>query len=339
MASAEEFIYYCHICSSERSDAQITPSSTGDICCLVCNNEGFVEKITSHRRPRSAASFRGFERMSSGRGFQFSSANRSYDDAADLFSAALGMPLTNFIQGVFQNALGPMRQGSSFTIRSNMGGGSTSVLTSNFGDSRAATTPEGEGSAGGSEQTVADAPLELFRSMLQSPFDTQTMNQILYYVMENDPNRQGSPPAAKRILETLDTDTLDEEQAKKLETCAICTEDFSAGDKIHWLSKDRTVCGHGFHVDCIVPWLKQHNSCPVCRYELPTDDANYNQQREDLRSRLVEEVQRHVQSTSQPNSGRQSSVDESAPNDSATQGRRPPYTGGRIIQDHNCRVQ
>ena len=34
-------------------------------------------------------------------------------------------------------------------------------------------------------------------------------------------------------------------------------------------------CKHYFHEECLMPWLNQHDSCPICRFELKTDDPDY----------------------------------------------------------------
>jgi len=51
----------------------------------------------------------------------------------------------------------------------------------------------------------------------------------------------------------------------EMPACSVCMSDFEIGVKGIFLP-----CGHIFHPDCIKPWLKDHNTCPVCRKELPT---------------------------------------------------------------------
>lgn len=42
--------------------------------------------------------------------------------------------------------------------------------------------------------------------------------------------------------------------------CAICYEDARINEFWRKFS-----CRHEFHVDCIDPWIIEHNTCPVCR--------------------------------------------------------------------------
>jgi len=57
--------------------------------------------------------------------------------------------------------------------------------------------------------------------------------------------------------------------------CIICREEFAAGAA----AVLRLPCAHAFHEGCLDAWLRGRNTCPVCRYELPTDDAEYERQR------------------------------------------------------------
>lgn len=43
--------------------------------------------------------------------------------------------------------------------------------------------------------------------------------------------------------------------------CVICLEDFKDGDVCRALPE----CHHVFHKECVVSWLMQSNSCPICR--------------------------------------------------------------------------
>ncbi|XP_024988679.1 uncharacterized protein LOC112523346 [Cynara cardunculus var. scolymus] len=50
------------------------------------------------------------------------------------------------------------------------------------------------------------------------------------------------------------------EEEEEDEKCVICLEEFEAKAVVMV-----TACNHMFHEDCIVPWVKSHGQCPVCR--------------------------------------------------------------------------
>jgi E3 ubiquitin-protein ligase RNF115/126 len=92
-------------------------------------------------------------------------------------------------------------------------------------------------------------------------------------LLENDGGLKGSPPAAKSFVENLPLVELTEEELKeKNVVCAVCKDEVTVEEKVGKLP-----CSHCYHGDCILPWLNIRNTCPVCRYELPTDDDDYEQ--------------------------------------------------------------
>ncbi|KAK7267571.1 hypothetical protein RIF29_20248 [Crotalaria pallida] len=50
--------------------------------------------------------------------------------------------------------------------------------------------------------------------------------------------------------------------------CVICKEEMGIGRDVCELP-----CQHLFHWMCILPWLGKRNTCPCCRFRLPSDDV------------------------------------------------------------------
>ncbi|XWS57837.1 hypothetical protein CRYUN_Cryun09bG0208200 [Craigia yunnanensis] len=86
---------------------------------------------------------------------------------------------------------------------------------------------------------------------------------LLQYLVENDPNRYGTPPAQKEAVEAMPIVTVEENVQ-----CSICLEDIEIGSEAKEMP-----CKHKFHSGCITLWLELHSSCPVCRYQLPSNDS------------------------------------------------------------------
>uniref|UniRef100_A0A0D6R293 RING-type E3 ubiquitin transferase n=1 Tax=Araucaria cunninghamii TaxID=56994 RepID=A0A0D6R293_ARACU len=101
------------------------------------------------------------------------------------------------------------------------------------------------------------------------------LDQLIQQLAENDPNRYGTPPASKTAVETMPTIKINEKHSgSESAQCAVCKDEFEIGTEVKQMP-----CKHMYHSDCILPWLAQHNSCPVCRYEMPTDDPEYDRAR------------------------------------------------------------
>ncbi|XP_009122758.1 E3 ubiquitin-protein ligase SGR9, amyloplastic [Brassica rapa] len=69
--------------------------------------------------------------------------------------------------------------------------------------------------------------------------------------------------------------------------CVICKEEMSEGRDVCEMP-----CQHLFHWKCILPWLSKRNTCPFCRFQLPTDDVFSEIQR--LWDILVKTSELHV---------------------------------------------
>ncbi|KAJ9147457.1 hypothetical protein P3X46_029619 [Hevea brasiliensis] len=108
-------------------------------------------------------------------------------------------------------------------------------------------------------------------------FDVDDDHTFLEQLVDSDIHERGSPPAAKRAVENLPLVCLGKED---FVVCAICKDEVKEGEMVNKLP-----CCHYYHGECIVPWLRIKNTCPVCRHELPTDDQD-NESRNSRRRRL-----------------------------------------------------
>lgn len=87
--------------------------------------------------------------------------------------------------------------------------------------------------------------------------------------MRSQSEQRGPPPTSKSFLETLPLKIWDTEVdgTEKYTDCAICLSEYETKDEVVSLP-----CGHAFHKDCGMHWLVEHNVCPTCRYQLPTQE-------------------------------------------------------------------
>lgn len=93
---------------------------------------------------------------------------------------------------------------------------------------------------------------------------------------ESENPKMDKPPAAKEVVKDLPVVVISKEDSEKNNAiCAVCNDEMGVGEMAKKLP-----CNHRYHGDCILPWLRIRNTCPVCRYELLTDDPDYERRKE-----------------------------------------------------------
>ena len=129
-------------------------------------------------------------------------------------------------------------------------------------------------------QVLLDSYMEHAAGMLASPQQQQGGTKL-----------NQTPPASADmikhlpILELRPEDLVDPVNRE----CCICLDDNNEGDLAIRLPN----CSHIFHKKCILDWLQRKCTCPVCRYEYPTDDAAFELERQERLRQCKPRYARH----------------------------------------------
>jgi len=117
-----------------------------------------------------------------------------------------------------------------------------------------------------------------FQSLLGQAYEMGVVDSNSMFNLQQEPGTRNSapPPASQNAIRLIPIvaitaeDLVDENNRE----CCICFDENLIGSKVA-----RLPCGHLFHKSCIEGWLTKHCTCPVCRYELETDDPVYERER------------------------------------------------------------
>ncbi|KAL6527860.1 hypothetical protein OROMI_029671 [Orobanche minor] len=139
--------------------------------------------------------------------------------------------------------------------------------------------------------------------------DHHGLQELIEQLSAND--RRGPPPAPRSAIDAMPTIRISQRHLNTDAHCPVCQDKFEFGVKARQMP-----CDHIYHSDCIVPWLVEHNSCPVCRVELPSESAGNGSARPSW----------NLRNGDSSGGGASSRRDNNNNNNSQSQGRWNPFS-------------
>lgn len=150
-------------------------------------------------------------------------------------------------------------------------------------DPNRASGPAGAGPGPQQRQHVLAASLHEILAALLNPmpggvhgdavYSQEALDRIITNLMESNPQSNAAPPASGAAIESLERKAVDDEMLgpEGKAECTICIDSMNKGDEAVVLP-----CKHWFHGECVTMWLKEHNTCPICRTPIEGPDTNNN---------------------------------------------------------------
>jgi len=114
-------------------------------------------------------------------------------------------------------------------------------------------------SLGGQGQMVGGQGTNMIGNLGDYVWGSNGLDAIVTQLM-NQMEGTGPPPLDTEKLERLRTVKIQPEQIAMKLQCSVCWDDFHLDEEVKQLD-----CDHVYHPACILPWLKLHGTCPICR--------------------------------------------------------------------------
>ena len=105
----------------------------------------------------------------------------------------------------------------------------------------------------------------------------EALDHIIMSPMEANPQSNAAPPASNETISKLPRRKLDEKMlGREIKgKCTVCIDDVGLGDEVIMLP-----CKHWFHDGCVVLWLREHNTCPLCRTSVEGERGSQSRKNE-----------------------------------------------------------